>query len=47
MRGYTPWRVEEVGRLHRDERVRLMKDSKVRIGDTYPRSAQSLTDRNY
>jgi hypothetical protein len=35
MRGYTPWRVEEVGRLHRDERVRLMKDSKVRIGDTY------------
>ncbi|KAJ5316972.1 hypothetical protein PENANT_c030G02250 [Penicillium antarcticum] len=28
MRGYTPWRVEEVGRLHRDARVRLMKDSK-------------------
>ncbi|KAF2464106.1 Clavaminate synthase-like protein [Lindgomyces ingoldianus] len=28
MRGYTPWRVEEVGKLHHDEQVRTMKDSK-------------------
>jgi hypothetical protein len=29
MRGYTPWRVEEVGKLHHDAKVRIMKDSKV------------------
>ncbi|KAL6895413.1 hypothetical protein HDV57DRAFT_520774 [Trichoderma longibrachiatum] len=28
MRGYTPWRVEEVGKLHHEEKVRIMKDSK-------------------
>ncbi|KXG53841.1 Oxoglutarate/iron-dependent dioxygenase [Penicillium griseofulvum] len=28
MRGYTPWRVEEVGKLHHDAKVRIMKDSK-------------------
>lgn len=29
MRGYTPWRVEEVGKLHHDEKIRVMADSKV------------------
>ncbi|KAI9371759.1 Clavaminate synthase-like protein [Aspergillus egyptiacus] len=28
MRGYTPWRVEEVGKLHHDAKIRMMKDSK-------------------
>lgn len=28
MRGFTPWRVEEVGKLHHEESVRIMKDSK-------------------
>ncbi|ETS81754.1 hypothetical protein PFICI_06756 [Pestalotiopsis fici W106-1] len=28
MRGYTPWRVEEVGKLHHDEAVRMLTDSK-------------------
>ncbi|EHK21337.1 uncharacterized protein TRIVIDRAFT_93146 [Trichoderma virens Gv29-8] len=28
MRGYTPWRVEEVGKLHYDEKVRILTDSK-------------------
>ncbi|TEY29268.1 hypothetical protein BOTCAL_0964g00030 [Botryotinia calthae] len=28
MRGYTPWRVEEVGKLHHDVKVRIMTDSK-------------------
>lgn len=30
MRGYTPWRVEEVGKLHHDENIRILTDSKVR-----------------
>jgi isopenicillin N synthase-like dioxygenase len=29
MRGYTPWRVEEVGKLSFDNMVRSLKDSKV------------------
>jgi hypothetical protein len=29
MRGFTPWRVEEVGKLHHEDRIRLMTDSKV------------------
>lgn len=33
MRGYTPWRVEEVGKLHHDSTVRMMKDSKVHTDD--------------
>lgn len=28
MRGYTPWRVEEVGKLHHDEDVRKLSDCK-------------------
>ncbi|KAM0480931.1 hypothetical protein ACHAPX_003820 [Trichoderma viride] len=28
MRGYTPWRVEEVGKLHHDEKIRILTDSK-------------------
>jgi hypothetical protein len=30
MRGYTPWRVEEVGKLHHDEKIRILTDSKVK-----------------
>lgn len=33
MRGYTPWRVEEVGKLHHDAKVRTLTDSKVCIDD--------------
>ena len=29
MRGYTPWRVEEVGKLSFDNMVRSLRDSKV------------------
>ena len=32
MRGFTPWRVEEVGKLHHDVKIRNTTDSKVRIG---------------
>lgn len=31
MRGYTPWRVEEIGKLHHDVKIRIMTDSKVRV----------------
>lgn len=30
MRDYTPWRVEEVGKLHHDENIRILTDSKVK-----------------
>ncbi|KAL2864799.1 Clavaminate synthase-like protein [Aspergillus lucknowensis] len=28
MRGYTPWRIEEVGKLHHDAKIRMLTDSK-------------------
>ena len=33
MHGYTPWRVEEVGKLRHDVKIRTMMDSKVCIDD--------------
>lgn len=44
MRGYTPWRVEEVGKLHHDAKVRIMRDSKVRIDDLVVGRLMIMTD---
>lgn len=44
MRGYTPWRVEEVGKLHHDVEVRTMTDSEVRIDDILREVLDILTN---
>ena len=46
MRGYTPWRVEEVGKLHYDVKIRTMTDSKVRIDDILQEVLDILTDHD-
>ena len=44
MRGYTPWRTEEVGKLHHDTRIRRMTDSKVRVDDILLEVREILTE---
>ena len=46
MRGYTPYRVEEVGKLHDDAQVRIMTDSKVRIDGILLEVLNILTDHD-
>ena len=46
MRGYTPYRVEEVGKLHDDAQVRIMTDSKVRIDGILLEVLDILTDHD-
>lgn len=46
MRGYTPWRVEEVGKLHHDVQVRIMTDSMVRTDDILLEVLDILTDHD-
>lgn len=46
MRGYTPWRVEEVGKLHHVVKIRIMTDSKVRIDDMLLKVLDILTDHD-
>jgi isopenicillin N synthase-like dioxygenase len=46
MRGYTPWRVEEVGKLHYDVDIRKMTDSKVCIDDILLKVLSILTDHD-
>ena len=33
MRAHTPWRIEEVGKLHHNKQVRIMTESKVHTND--------------
>lgn len=46
MRGYTLWRVEEVGKLHHDVKIRTMTDSKVRIDDILREVLDILIDHD-
>lgn len=46
MRGYTPWRVEEVGKLHHDVKIRITTDSKVRLYDILMEVLDILTDHD-
>ena len=44
MRGYIPWRVGEVGRLHRSRQFRIMTASKVRTNGILPEVLDVLND---
>lgn len=46
MRGYTPWRVEEVGKLHHDVKIKIMTDSKVCIDEILLEVLDILTDHD-
>ena len=46
MRAYTPWRIEEVGKLHHSKQIRIMTESKVRTNDILLEVLDVLSDRD-